>query len=120
MRRKGAIANAETFFIASSASCDLGSGVDISHRGGSPGFLEIENDGTITVPDFNGNGYFNTLGNLLFQPRAGLLFPCFETGEALRLAGIVEILWEGAEVASRSGAERLWKFKPCRAWRLRR
>lgn len=115
----GTIANAETFFVASSANCDWG-GVDISHRGGPPGFLEIETDGTITVPDFNGNGYFNTLGNLLVQPKAGLLFPNFETGEALRLGGIVEILWEGAEVALRAGAERLWRFKPRRAWRLRR
>ena len=114
-----AIANAETFFIASSANCDWG-GVDISHRGGPPGFLEVTGDGTIMVPDFKGNGYFNTLGNLLVQPRAGLLFPCFETGEALRLAGVVDILWEGAEISSRSGAERLWRFKPCRGWRLRR
>jgi len=116
---KDVIANAETFFIASSANCDWG-GVDISHRGGPPGFVEVADDGTITVPDFNGNGYFNTFGNLLVQPRAGLLFPCFDTGEALRLAGIVQILWEGPEVASRLGAERLWRFKPCRGWRLRR
>ncbi len=116
---KDAVANAETFFIASSASCDWG-GVDISHRGGPPGFIEVAGDGTIMVPDFNGNGYFNTLGNLLVQPRAGLLFPCFETGEALRLAGVVDILLEGAEIPSRSGAERLWRFKPCRGWRLRR
>lgn len=114
---RDAIANAETFFIASSASCDWG-GVDISHRGGPPGFLEITGDGTIMVPDFKGNGYFNTLGNLLVQPRAGLLFPCFETGEALRLAGIVEIFWESPEVASRLGVERMWRFKPCRGWRL--
>jgi hypothetical protein len=72
------------------------------------------------VPDFKGNGYFNTLGNLLVQPRAGLLFPCFETGEALRFAGVVDILWEGAEISSRPGAERLWRFTPCRGWRLRR
>jgi len=116
---KDAIANAETFFIATSASCDWG-GVDISHRGGPPGFLEVTGDGTIMVPDFKGNGYFNTLGNLLVQPRAGLLFPCFETGEALRLAGVVDILWEGAEISSRPGAERLWRFTPCRGWRLRR
>lgn len=115
---KDIIANADTFFIASSANCDWG-GVDISHRGGPLGFLEITGDGAIMVPDFNGNGYFNTLGNLLIQPRAGLLFPCFETGEALRLAGVVDILWEGAEIASRAGAERLWRFKPCRGWRLR-
>ena len=116
---RDAIVKAETFFIASRAEGE-GGGVDISHRGGPPGFLEIEADGTITVPDFNGNGYFNTLGNLLTQPKAGLLFPNFETGEALRIAGCVEIIWEGAEVAAHRGAERLWRFKPCRAWRLRR
>jgi predicted pyridoxine 5'-phosphate oxidase superfamily flavin-nucleotide-binding protein len=116
---KDAVANAETFFVASSASCDWG-GVDISHRGGARGFLEITGDGAIMVPDFRGNGYFNTLGNLLVQPRAGLLFPNFETGEALRLTGVVDILWEDKEISSRAGAERLWKFKPCRGWRSRR
>ncbi len=116
---KDVIANAETFFIASSADCDWG-GVDISHRGGPPGFVEVADDGTIMVPDYKGNGFFNTLGNLLLQPRAGLLFPCFETGEALRFAGVVEILWDGAKIPSPSGADRLWRFKPCRGWRLRR
>lgn len=116
---KDTIANAETFFVASSANCDW-SGVDISHRGGPPGFVEVADDGAITVPDFKGNGYFNTLGNLLVQPRAGLLFPCFETGEALRLAGVVEIFWDGAEIPTQFGADRFWRFKPCRGWRLRR
>ena len=116
---KDVIANAEIFFIASSANCD-GGGVDVSHRGGPPGFIEIADDGTFTVPDFRGNGFFNTLGNLLIQPRAGLLFPCFATGEALRFVGTVEILWNSANMPSRSGAERLWRFKPFRGWRLKR
>jgi uncharacterized protein len=115
---KAAVAGAETFFVASSANCACG-GVDISHRGGAPGFLDIEADGAIVVPDFLGNGYFNTLGNLLLQPRAGLLFPNFETGEALRLAGTADIGWVGAKPTPSSAAERLWRFRPCRAWRLR-
>lgn len=114
----GAIAAADTFFVASAASVERG-GVDISHRGGPRGFAALA-DGAITVPDFNGNGYFNTLGNLLSNPRAGLLFPDVDTGEALRLAGPVEIIWEGAEVSAYPGAKRLWRLTPCRAWRLRR
>jgi uncharacterized protein len=113
------IETVETFFIASSARCDWG-GVDISHRGGPRGIVEIEADGTIIVPDFEGNGYFNTLGNLRVHPKAGLLFLDFDTEEALRVTGVVEIVWEGAEVLSRLASKRLLKFKPRRVWRLKR
>ncbi|XLM22644.1 pyridoxamine 5'-phosphate oxidase family protein, partial [Chromobacterium piscinae] len=61
-----------------------------SHRGGKPGFVKIDGD-TLTIPDFAGNGYFNTLGNLLRHPRAGLLFIDFSSGDTLQLAGRAEV-----------------------------
>ena len=111
------IAGADTFFIASAADPKQpGGGVDISHRGGRPGFVRIEGD-VLTVPDFAGNNYFNTLGNLLQEPSAALLFIDFATGTTLQLQGSVEIVWNGPELAGLSGAERFWRFKVGRGWR---
>ena len=51
-------------------------GMDVSHRGGRPGFVKLDGD-TLVVPDFRGNRYFNTLGNLVSDPRAALVFVDF-------------------------------------------
>lgn len=111
------IAGADTLFIASAAALDSETGgVDISHRGGRPGFVRIDGD-TLTVPDFAGNNYFNTFGNLLQEPRAALLFVDFATGTLLQLQGEAEIIWQGAELAQLDGAERLWRFHVRRGWR---
>lgn len=111
------IAQADTLFIASAAALeDETGGVDISHRGGRPGFVRIDGD-TLTIPDFAGNNYFNTFGNLLQQPRAALLFVDFATGTLLQLQGEAEIVWQGPELAQLAGAERLWRFHVRRGWR---
>jgi predicted pyridoxine 5'-phosphate oxidase superfamily flavin-nucleotide-binding protein len=114
------IEQADTFFIASFAPGEgTNHGVDISHRGGPAGFLRIAGDGAITVPDYSGNRFFNTLGNLAVNPKAGLLFNDFSTGDVLQLTGRTEIVWEGAEVESLPGAERLWRFFPSHGQWLR-
>lgn len=111
------IARADTLFIASAAALEAETGgVDISHRGGRPGFIRINGD-TLTIPDFAGNNYFNTFGNLLQEPRAALLFVDFAAGTLLQLQGEVEIVWEGSELARLDGAERLWRFHVKRGWR---
>ena len=46
----------------------------MSHRGGRSGFVRVSENGTLTIPDFDGNLFFNTLGNVLLNGRAGLLF----------------------------------------------
>lgn len=111
------IAQADTLFIASTAALEAETGgVDISHRGGRPGFVRIDGD-TLTIPDFAGNNYFNTFGNLLQEPRAALLFVDFATGTLLQLQGEAEIVWQGPELARLDGAERLWRFHVRRGWR---
>lgn len=108
-----AIAAADTFFIATAYlddSAGAAKGVDVSHRGGSPGFVRVEGD-TLTVPDFTGNCHFNTFGNIEVNPRAGLLFIDFDNGNLLYLTGRAEVVWDGEpEVAAYAGAERLFKF----------
>lgn len=112
---------ADTFFVSSYIHSDERpeiEGVDVSHRGGKPGFVNIDGN-TLTVPDYAGNNFFNTLGNFLVNPKAGLVFVDFETGDILQLTGTVEILWEEeAEVKAFKGAERGWRFKLDHAIRL--
>jgi predicted pyridoxine 5'-phosphate oxidase superfamily flavin-nucleotide-binding protein len=106
------IAAADTFFVASAAPA----GVDISHRGGRPGFVRLRGD-RLTIPDFAGNRYYNTLGNLLLDPRAALLFPDFASGDLLHVSGRVEIDWDRTD--GFQGAERLWHVDITRVWRRR-
>ncbi len=108
---------ADTFFIATAhpsagdARSPADEGVDVSHRGGRQGFVRLEGEGTLTVPDFTGNTFFNTLGNIALNPVAGLLFVDFETGDLLQLSVRAEILWDGPEVDAFAGAERLLRME---------
>ncbi|CAB3789526.1 hypothetical protein LMG28614_02914 [Paraburkholderia ultramafica] len=104
---------ADTFFIASAnlgEEAGLARGVDVSHRGGAPGFVRIDDASTLTTPDYSGNHFFNTIGNLIHDPRAGLLFIDFATGDLVYLAVRAEIVWDGVELAAFEGAERLVRF----------
>ncbi|MFU2326094.1 pyridoxamine 5'-phosphate oxidase family protein [Pseudomonas sp. NFX98] len=107
---KATISKADTFFIASYVDLDGDASrrsVDVSHRGGNSGFVRIEGN-VLTIPDFAGNLHFNTLGNFLLNPRAGLAFIDFETGDMLQVSGRTEIILEGPQIAAFQGAERLW------------
>lgn len=104
---------ADTFFIASRTktfSDDERCGIDASHRGGKPGFVKIEGD-TLTFPDFSGNRFFNTLGNIKSDSRVGLFFPDFTTGNAVFLSGDAEIIWDENAAIEFDGAERLITIK---------
>ncbi|MEL0612342.1 pyridoxamine 5'-phosphate oxidase family protein [Marinomonas arenicola] len=113
-KMKAWIRSADTLFLASghSEKCDSTSGVvnqgmDASHRGGAPGFVTILNDNKLVIPDYSGNNFFNTLGNLLLDPSIGLLFIDFENGSLLQLTGRASIDWESEEIQKHPGALRL-------------
>lgn len=106
------IGGADTFFVASSVERDGVCEVDVSHRGGKPGFVRVDGEGVLTIPDFAGNHFFNTLGNILSNPRSGLVFVDFATGDLLQLAGDAEVILDSPEIAAFQGAERLWRFRP--------
>lgn len=115
------VAKADTLFIATAVAGGEEPqvrGVDISHRGGRPGFVGVAGDGTLTIPDFPGNNHFNTIGNLALDPRAGLLFIDFAGGDVLQLTGSVEIVWDGPAVDAWPGAERLLRFRMAEGRRL--
>lgn len=111
------IASADTFFVATSAadtrSGNVADGVDVSHRGGKPGFVRVtqENGASVlTSPDFLGNFFFNTFGNLEVNPKSGMLFIDFAAGTALSLTGTAEVIWDGPELDAFEGAQRLLRF----------
>jgi predicted pyridoxine 5'-phosphate oxidase superfamily flavin-nucleotide-binding protein len=113
------IGGADTLFVASRARDGLrDGGADISHRGGRPGFVRIRGN-VLTIPDFPGNRYFNTLGNLIGEPRAALLFLDFDRGDLLVLQGRTAIDWSGAAAAGLAGAQRSWSFTVEGGWRRR-
>lgn len=115
------ITRADTFFVASHNPVDdplTNGGVDVNHRGGNPGFVKIEGN-TLTIPDFRGNFAFNTLGNFVLNPKAGLVFIDFVSGDILQLTGTVELLWDMTpEISEFVGAERAWRFHLSHGHRL--
>lgn len=108
------IGRSDTYFIATRSK--LGNdgpsqGVDVSHRGGLPGFVRIEDARTLLTPDYRGNLFFNTLGNLAEDDRAGLVFIDFEQGDLLFVAARASIVWDGPELATFPDAQRLVRFE---------
>lgn len=115
------IAGCKTMFVATSSGAAPGRavrGLDISHRGGAAGFLRAKGN-VLTVPDYPGNRYFNTLGNLLLEPRAALVMVDFSSGDMLQLQGVAEVAWDARGAGDDALAERAWTFTIVRGW-LRR
>jgi predicted pyridoxine 5'-phosphate oxidase superfamily flavin-nucleotide-binding protein len=82
------VARADTVFVASRHPEH---GVDVSHRGGEPGFVHVEGTGGLRFPDYQGNGMYMTLGNLEVHPRAGAVFVDFAASRLLAVTGRTEI-----------------------------
>ena len=107
---------ADTMFVASS---NPGGGVDVSHRGGPPGFVTFAGERFFSVPDYHGNSMFNTLGNFSVNPAVGILIIDFLNGRVLQTTGSAKINWEKAESAGEgTHAGRRWTFSVDR-WLLR-
>jgi predicted pyridoxine 5'-phosphate oxidase superfamily flavin-nucleotide-binding protein len=117
------IARADTLFLASAAAPAADgrfSAVDVSHRGGLPGFLKLADDGTVELPDYRGNFYFNSIGNLMTHPFIGLLIVDFDSRDLLQLAGNAEVIWDGEALARHPGAQRLIRIGDASGRWLRR
>lgn len=90
------IGAADTMFIGSGHQGTPGAasnGFDASHRGGAPGFVHVVDPTHLQIPDYAGNNFFNTIGNLISNPHIGLLFVDFETGGLLHITGRATIDW---------------------------
>lgn len=108
------IKSADTLFVASAGSAG---NLDVSHRGGNPGFIEIINDSALKIPDYPGNSLFNTFGNILQNPKAGLLFIDFEKRQTLQLTGTTSLLFDQTtetDWRKTKGTGRYWLFHTSR------
>jgi uncharacterized protein len=82
------IERADLFFIA---TADEKGRPNCSYKGGEPGFVRVLDEQTLVFPNYDGNGMFLSMGNLLRNPEVGLLFIDFERGHRLRLNGTASI-----------------------------
>lgn len=102
-------------------------GADTSHRGGAPGFVRVEPDGSLWWPDQPGNNLFNSLGNITAHPEAALLLLDPPAGRVLRISGRAVVEWVPAGSAGDDGGTgrriHLWPHRVVTtdgpAWRSR-
>ena len=92
-------------------------GLDVSHRGGDPGFVQLLPDGRIRIPDYPGNSLFNSLGNLLVDNRIALAIPNLRTGTILQITGTATIQWHHEDGEDTTGGTRRVVDIMPEAWR---
>lgn len=107
--QRAIIRAADTFFVVTSYPEGY---ADASHRGGSPGFVRVEDDGTLAIPDYIGNSMYSTLGNIATDPRAALVFLDFEEGKLLHLGGRATLHFGEDPLGLDTGSTgRFWRFR---------
>lgn len=78
----------DMFFLA---TADADGRPNCSYKGGEPGFVRVVDERTIAFPNYDGNGMYLSMGNVLANPEVGLLFIDFEKGHRMRLNGSASI-----------------------------
>lgn len=94
------ITNADTFFLGTTHPRQ---GSDASHRGGAAGFVRVDSPTRLWWPDYPGNNMFNSLGNLMVDDEAALLFVDFDTGASIQLSGSAQVQWSIPEADDAAG-----------------
>jgi uncharacterized protein len=107
-RDRAFIERMDMFFLA---TCDAEGHPQCSYKGGNPGFVKVLDEHTVAFPNYDGNGMYLSMGNVLENPHVGMLFIDFtsERPSRLRLNGIASIderdpltaTWPGAQFAVR-------------------
>jgi uncharacterized protein len=82
------IKRADMFFLA---TCDHRGLPTCSYKGGDPGFVHVLDASWVAFPNYDGNGKYQSMGNLRKNPHVGMLFVDFEQGRRLRLQGTATI-----------------------------
>lgn len=82
------IESRDMFFLA---TADERGFPNCSYKGGDPGFVRVVDEHTVAFPNYDGNGMYLSMGNVLVNPNVGMLFIDFERGRRMRLNGVASI-----------------------------
>jgi predicted pyridoxine 5'-phosphate oxidase superfamily flavin-nucleotide-binding protein len=96
------IERADMFFLA---TCDHRGLPTCSYKGGDPGFVRVLDEHWLAFPNYDGNGKYQSMGNLLKNANVGMLFIDFERQRRLRIQGVASIQEDDALVAAYPGAQ---------------
>jgi predicted pyridoxine 5'-phosphate oxidase superfamily flavin-nucleotide-binding protein len=100
---KAFIESAIYFFLA---TADATGRPDSSFKGGPPGFVRVTAANELAFPDYDGNGMFKSLGNLLDNPHVGLLFiDMHGKPRRLRINGQAKVSRDDPLLATTVGAQ---------------
>jgi predicted pyridoxine 5'-phosphate oxidase superfamily flavin-nucleotide-binding protein len=102
------IARCSMFFLA---TADADGWPDCSYKGGETGFARVLDDRTLAFPSYDGNGMFRSLGNILVNPKVGLLFIDFERPNRMRVNGTASLHDDADLVATFEGAQLVVKVR---------
>ncbi len=110
------IGRCSMFFLA---TADADGWPDCSYKGGLPGFVKVLDPTTLAFPSYDGNGMFRSLGNVVVNPKVGMLFIDFSHPNRMRVNGTATILddelidaFEGAQAVVRVAIERIFPNCP--------
>ena len=83
------IESRDMFFLATADEHGM---PQCSYKGGAPGFVRVVDERTLAFPNYDGNGTYLSMGNLLANPQLGILFIDFTSPKRLRVNGIGSIV----------------------------
>jgi predicted pyridoxine 5'-phosphate oxidase superfamily flavin-nucleotide-binding protein len=94
----------DMFFLA---TADAEGRPQCSYKGGDPGFVRVLDPRTVAFPNYDGNGMYLSMGNLLENPQVGMLFIDFTSARPsrLRLNGLASIDKDDPLIAEYPGAQ---------------
>jgi predicted pyridoxine 5'-phosphate oxidase superfamily flavin-nucleotide-binding protein len=105
---KAFIERMDMFFIA---TVDEDGHANCSYKGGEPGFVRVVDETTIAFPNFDGNGMYLTMGNVLKTSQVGLLFIDFENQHRMRVNGEASIHYDDPLLAEYPEAQFIVRVK---------
>lgn len=103
------LAQRDMFFLA---TCDAEGNLDCSYKGGDPGFVRVIDDETLAFPLYDGNGFFNSSGNIMQHGKVGMLFIDWERGWRTRINGTATIDFDDPLIAEFPEAKLVVRVKP--------
>jgi predicted pyridoxine 5'-phosphate oxidase superfamily flavin-nucleotide-binding protein len=107
------IENSAMFFLA---TADADGWPDVSYKGGLPGFVRVTDHDELAFPCYDGNGMFKSMGNILVNPKVGMLFVDFEEQNRMRVQGTASISEDDPLMAEFPGAQLIIRVKAARVF----